>query len=128
MTMVDAFLACKKIMPKWKEMDDSESVFWKFVHVVTLQLDTRPWADKLREGEDHNSTKIASGNLKDTTKRKQNRCKYCKIRMAINEETGRSPHTTFGCSYHNVAVCKKYNCWHRHMSEVNKNHLDKFAI
>ncbi len=42
MSMVDAFLACRKIMPtsKWKEMEDSESIFWKFIHVVTGQLDT----------------------------------------------------------------------------------------
>ena len=41
MSMVDAFLACRKIMPKWKDMDDSESIFCKFMHVVTGQLDKK---------------------------------------------------------------------------------------
>ena len=54
MSMVDAFLACRKIMPKWRDMDDSESIFFKFMHVVTGQLDNRPWSERNREGEDNN--------------------------------------------------------------------------
>ena len=139
MSMVDAFLACRKIMPKWKDMDDSESIFCKFMHVVTGQLDNRPWSERNREGEDNNpihhckhlplgTFTVASGNLKGTIKRKQNRCKYCKIRMKMRGQTGRSPHTTFGCSFHEVAVCKKFNCWDRHLAEVQNNHSDEFAI
>ena len=139
MSMVDAFLACRKIMPKWKDMEDSESIFFKFMHVVTGQLDSRPWSDRNREGEDNNPSHhckhlplgtftVGSGNLKGTIKRKQNRCKYCKIRMKMRGETGRSPHTTFGCSFHEVAVCKKFNCWDRHLAEVQNNHSDEFAI
>ena len=139
MSMVDAFLACRKIMPKWKDMDDSESIFFKFMHVVTGQLDNRPWSERNREGEDNNpihhckhlplgTFTVGSGTLKGTVKRKQNRCKYCKIRMKMRGQTGRSPHTTFGCSFHDVAVCKKFNCWDRHLAEVQNNHADEFAI
>jgi hypothetical protein len=139
MTMVDAFLASRKHMPKWLSMDDETSIFWKFVHVVSGQLDDRPWSEKQREGEDSNpihhckhlslgSFKVASGNLKGNLKRKQNRCKYCRIRMALAGEKGRSPHTCFGCSFHNVAVCKKYNCWQRHLADVHKQQNEEFFI
>jgi hypothetical protein len=40
LTMVDAYLACRKIMPKWQDVDDSDSVFWKFVHAVIAQIDS----------------------------------------------------------------------------------------
>ncbi len=45
MTMVDVFLACRKQMLKLQTMDESTSVFWKFVHVVSAQLDDRPWSE-----------------------------------------------------------------------------------
>jgi hypothetical protein len=139
MTMVDAFLACRKHMPKWQSMEEDTSVFFKFVHVVTAQLDDRPWSEKEREGEEANPThhckhlslgsfKVMSGNLKGNIKRKQNRCKYCRLRMKLAGEKGRSPHTCFGCSFHGVAVCKKYNCWQRHLAEVHKQQNNDFFI
>ncbi len=42
MTLVDAFLACRVCMPKYKALPDDESVFWKFAHAVIVQLDARP--------------------------------------------------------------------------------------
>ena len=139
MTMVDAFLACRKHMPKWQTMEDDASVFWKFVHVVSAQLDDRPWSEKQREGEESNpihhckhlslgTFKVLSGNLKGNIKRKQMRCKYCRLRMKLAGEKGRSPHTCFGCSFHEVAVCKKYNCWQRHLAEVHKQQNDPYFI
>ena len=139
MTMVDAFLACRKHMPKWQTMEGDSSVFWKFVHVVSAQLDDRPWSEKQREGEESNpihhckhlslgTFKVLSGNLKGNIKRKQMRCKYCRLRMKLAGEKGRSPHTCFGCSFHEVAVCKKYNCWQRHLAEVHKQQNDPFFI
>ena len=85
MTMADAFLACRKHMPKWQTMENDTSVFFKFVHVVAALLDDRPWSEKQREGEEANpihhckhlslgSFKVRSGNLKGNIKRKQNRC------------------------------------------------------
>jgi hypothetical protein len=41
-------MTCRKHMPKWQTMDESTSVFWKFVHVVSAQLDDRPWFEKQR--------------------------------------------------------------------------------
>ncbi len=48
--MVDAFLACRSIMPKWQNVSDEDSMFWKFVHTV-VQLDERPMAERQREGD-----------------------------------------------------------------------------
>ncbi len=42
MTLVDAFLASRVCMPKYKSMPDDESVFWKCVHQVIAQLEARP--------------------------------------------------------------------------------------
>jgi hypothetical protein len=41
---------------------------------------------------------------------------------------GRAPPTCFHCSFHKVAVCKKYNCWSRHIAEVNREAENSFAI
>jgi hypothetical protein len=111
-------------------MEEDTSVFWKFVHVVAAQLNDRPCSQKQREGKESNpihhckhlslgSFKVASGNLKGNIKRKQNRCKYCRLRMKLAGEKGLSPHTCFGCSFHEGAVCRKYNCWQRHLAEVH---------
>ncbi len=38
-TMVDAFLACRAQMPKWQNLDEEKSVFWKFVHTGCYRSD-----------------------------------------------------------------------------------------
>ncbi len=48
--------------------------------------------------------------------------------MQLAGEKGRSPHTCFGCSFHEVAVWKKFNSWERHLAEVDKTFIDEFAI
>ncbi len=76
MTLVDAFLASRVCMPKYKSMPDDESVFWKFAHAVIAQLDARPASERnTRENEPLSSTahckhtsmgqyKICSGSYK----------------------------------------------------------------
>ena len=44
------------------------------------------------------------------------------------KETGVSPPTCFQCSFHEVAVCRKHNCWERHLAEVRQNQRDGFEI
>jgi hypothetical protein len=139
-TLVDAFLACRACMPNWKAMPDHESVFWKFAQVVITQLDSRPASERLtREDELADPTfnckhvsmgryKIATGPHKGHLKMKQSRCKYCKERMKINKEKGRAPPTCFECSFHSVAVCKKFNCWQRHLAAVQRVQEEEFAI
>ncbi len=43
-------------------------------------------------------------------------------------EMGRAPPTCFHCSFYKVAVCKKFNCWSRHLAEVNKEAQDNLGI
>ncbi len=139
MSMVDAFLACRQMMPKYKDMDDSDSILFQFVHAVIGQIDSRPMSERAREGEEDNPTlhckqvpmgkyRVTSGAYKNTLKNKQRRCRYCAQRMKNKKESGNSPPTSFCCSFHNVAVCRKYNCWQMHLSEVERNLNDEFAI
>ncbi len=96
-------------------------------------------SERLREGEVENPTlhckhvplckyKVTTGVYKGTVKNIQRRCRYCAMRMKANRENENSPPTSFCCSFHNVTVCKKYNCWQRHLSEVENNMNDEFAI
>ena len=41
LSMVDAFLACRMFMPKWRDMPNDESVFEKFLLTIIPQLDRR---------------------------------------------------------------------------------------
>jgi hypothetical protein len=41
LSMVDALLACRTFMPKWRDMPNDESVFDKFLLTVIPQLDRR---------------------------------------------------------------------------------------
>ena len=140
LTLVDAFLACRACMPKWKAMSDNESVFWLFAQQVIIQLDARP-ASERTEREDvpfcptelckHVSMgqyRIRTGTYKGCLKNKQSRCKYCKERMNIHGQKGRAPPTCFGCSHHGLAICKKFNCWQRHLADVKSEHEEEFAI
>jgi hypothetical protein len=58
LTMVDAYLACRKIMPKWQGLDDMESIFWQFAYTIIAQIDTRPARDRVREGETKPNTAL----------------------------------------------------------------------
>jgi hypothetical protein len=48
--------------------------------------------------------------------------------MKMNKEKGRAPPTCFECSFHSVAVCKKHNCWQRHLAAVLRVQDEEFAI
>jgi hypothetical protein len=133
------FLACRKIMPKYRDLDDSDSIFWQFVCAVIGQIDSRPASDRTREGEAENPTlhcrhvsmgqyRVETGKHENSLKSKQVRCKYCSLRRKDKGETGNSPSTCFCCSFHDIAVCKKYNCWQSHLEEVERNKEDEFAI
>ena len=139
LSMVDAYLACRAHMPKWQHLPHDQSIFWKFVHTVIGQIASRSLSERVREGEDDNPTlhckhvplgqyKVLSGTYKVSLKSKQARCKYCAIRIRLAKETGVSPPTCFCCGYHEIAVCKKFNCWERHLTEVTRNHRVGIAI
>ena len=47
--------------------------------------------------------------------------------MRIMKKVGPPP-TCFGCSHHGLAICKKFNCWQRHLADVKSEHEEEFAI
>ncbi len=49
LSLVDAFLAAKKLIPRWQCENDEESVFWKFVCALIPQIDPRPSHMRVRE-------------------------------------------------------------------------------
>jgi hypothetical protein len=55
LTLVDSFLACRKLMVRWQEEGDEkkkESIFWKFVAVLLPQIDSRGRDDLFREPDE----------------------------------------------------------------------------
>ena len=109
------------------------------MYTIIGQIDSRPLIEREREGEDENPTqhckhvpigqyKVTSGTYKGSVKSKQARCKYCHERKKKESQSGVSPPTCFHCSFHEVAVCRKFNCWERHLAEVTRNARDGFAI
>jgi hypothetical protein len=141
LTVVDAFLACRYCMPQWKQdPTEYESLFWKFVRTIISQIDSRPMSSRTRDGDESvNPTlhckqvalgqyKLQTGVNKGFVKQKQARCKYCRHRIDEAGGTGRAPRTCFQCVCHGVAVCKKFNCWRRHLAEVTQEHESEFAI
>ncbi len=76
MTLVDAFLACRVCMPKYKAMPDDESVFWKLAHAVIAQLDARPATERnIHENEPLGPTAHCKQTSMDNTKLVQARTK-----------------------------------------------------
>ena len=65
-TLVDSFLACLHLLPKWRSEKDDEqetSVFWKFVCVLVKQLDQTPRHERNRENETDPSGKCVQVRL-----------------------------------------------------------------
>ncbi len=98
-------------MPKWQDVDDSDSVFWKFVHVVIGQIDDRPMSAREREGEENPTLhckhvpigqyRVHAGKYEGNLKSKQARCKYCSKRKTKDKERlkGTSPLHVFGAAF-----------------------------
>ena len=72
--------------------------------------------------------RVTSGTYKGAVKSKQARCKYCPLRKRREGESTVSPPTCFWCSIHEVAICRKHNCWERHLAEVTRNHNEGLGI
>ena len=131
LTLVDSYLACRKLMPRWREEGDEESLFWKFVHVLLPQIDSRGRSDLFHE-PDHidqdtchivrlGSKRTAAGVHRGEIRAVQMRCSYCRKRNRRDNVPGRSPLTAWCCSLHtDVYVCKGRNCWEEHVQEVRE--------
>jgi hypothetical protein len=141
-SLVDSFLACLHLLPKWrsdKDDDQDGSLFWKYVCVLLKQLDQTPRHERNRENEIDPSarcvqirlgaTKILSGINKGTRKAVQQRCTSCRARNKKLEKRGRSPHTAWGCFCHpGQYFCKNKTCWAEHLRQVRVDAEEVFAI
>jgi hypothetical protein len=131
-TLVDSFLACLHLLPKWRdEQDDDQegSLFWKYVCVLIKQLDQTPMNERRREDNVDPSSrcvqvrlgekKIVSGVNRGTSRAVQGRCTSCRARNKRFEKKGRSPNTAWGCVCHaGLYFCKNKTCWEEHLRQV----------
>jgi hypothetical protein len=131
LTLVDSFLACRKLMVCWQEEDDEESIFLKFVAVLLPQIDSRGRDDLFREPDEAHGAQchmIRLGNKRtidgahrEELRAVQMRCTSCSKRNKKNDLRGRAPLTAWGCSvHHTVYACKHKTCWDEHLSEVRR--------
>jgi hypothetical protein len=89
---------------------------------------TQAEVEDQEDGPPGNEEEGEDGVNKGFVKQKQARCKYCRHRIDEAGGTGRAPRTCFQCVCHGVAVCKKFNCWRRHLAGVTQEHESEFAI
>jgi hypothetical protein len=139
LTLVDSFLACRKVMPEWQEEGDEESIFWKFVHVLLPQIDSRGRDELFHEPdalEPMQCHQIRLGNKRTIdgihrgeVRAVQMRCTLCSKRNRKDGVPGRAPHTAWCCSVHkDVYACKHKNCWDDHLLEVRQARQTEHSI
>jgi hypothetical protein len=141
LTLVDTFLACKKIMPKWQDEGDEEGLFWKFVAALIPQIDPREKDELMYEHDEDDECaavchmvrlgqkKTFDGKHRGEARAIQMRCTYCGVRNKRSKTPGRSPLTAWGCSVHSkIYACKNKNCWEDHLTEVRRSRETEFAI
>jgi len=138
-TLVDTFLACRKLLPKWQHADDDESVFWKFVCHLIPQIDPRPLHERAREADVDPTAhchqirlgvkKTKTGRNKGLERAIQGRCTSCHIRQKKNGLKGNSPRTAWGCAcHHGLFFCKDKTCWQEHIRHVREQESECFPI
>jgi hypothetical protein len=139
LTLVDAFLACRKLLPRWQRENDEESVFWKFVAALIPQLDPRPANARTREDERDPTAhciqirlgekKTLSGKHRGIFRAIQGRCTSCRIRKKNRASKGRAPNTAWGCACHQGEYfCRNKTCWSEHLQTVRATEEESFAI
>ena len=133
--LVDSFLLARKFIPRWKDAEDTESVFWKYVMTLLPQVASE------YEGRQTVSLykceqvligkqKVETGKSAGRIVAKQMRCTFCiktnkKRRMTGEENTSsdsgtpkRSRRTAYTCLGHREAFsCKGGECWQQHLKE-----------
>ena len=139
--IVDTYLTCRALMPKWQTQPDTESVFMKFLAVLLPQIDKRT-TDELDAAVDletshctnaspvhTNCAQVPIGNktvqsgenagLKYSI---QGRCTMCQEHGRTGGEKGnRAPKTVWQCRVHpDIKTCKQGSrtCWQEHLNAV----------
>ncbi len=138
------FPCMQKIMKKWQDEGDEESLFWKFVAALIPQIDPREkdelvymWAWRGRTDECAAVCHMVRLGQKTTFDGKhrgearalQMRCTYCGVRNKRAKTPALSPPTAWGCSVHSkIYACKNKNCWEDHLTEVHRSRDTEFVI
>ena len=141
LSVVDAFLACRTFMPKWRDTPNDESVFDKFLLAVIPQLDRRAEEELLTTAAADDDVAgqcqqvptgrrfITEGANSVRTTDTQQRCGACKAegRKEVNkhgEPTSVTPRTSYTCTIHPGVHCchstkvlthPERGCWQRHL-------------
>ena len=135
MGMVDAFLIARKFMPRWNNVDDSESVFFRFLHALLPTIADANEAVAARQVRSKCcQTLIGKGIVQDGAKKgqeyaKQGRCHYCIKRKEKEQKEGstRSRRTAYTCSHHpSIYVCKAGlgECWMEHLADCGDDFVN----
>jgi hypothetical protein len=128
MALVDAFLVARKFIPKWRNVDDSESSFFRFLRELlpTIADSNEDLAARQVRSK---CSQILIGRLvvKEGPKKgqeyaKQGRCHYCIKSKKKEDKAGsiRSRRTAYTCSCHpKIYVCKAGlgDCWLEHLAD-----------
>ena len=138
MGLVDAFLIARKFLPRWKQVDDSESAFFRFLRELLPTIADAAEAVSARQVRSKCSqTLIGKGIVQEGAKKgmeyaKQGRCHYCIKRKVKEDKEGstRSRRTAYTCCHHPaIYVCKAGlgECWLEHLADcgddfVNSDH------
>jgi hypothetical protein len=137
-SLVDTYLACRHLMPMWRDMDTSESNFMAFVMDLIPQVDARSEEDLDVEELDPSSDPIMSptpeftacahksigrnGKRKDgTAYTNQQRCKYCVLAGRKESNSGRAIRTSWCCRAHpGTFICKSSErpCMAEHLVDI----------
>jgi hypothetical protein len=139
LTLVDTFLVCRKLMPRWQTEGDEESIFWKFVCELLPQIDSRGREELFHEPEEMversckmvriGTKRTVSGVTQGFERAIQMRCTYCGKRNKRNNMRGRSTLTSWCSTMHATSyACKTKTCWEEHLQEVRQEHQDEALV
>ena len=138
LTLVDSFLACRKLMPRWQEEGDEESIFWKFVCELLPQIDSRGRDELFHEPDELDremcqmvrigTKRTRDGATRGQIRAVQMRCTFCSKRNKQRNVKGRATLTAWSCSLHSTTyACKSKTCWEEHLAEVRREETDAWV-
>ena len=127
MALVDAFLIARKFLPRWKQQEDSESTFFRFLRELLPTIADSNEAISARQLRTKcQQVLIGKRTVKVGAKigheyAIQGRCHYCIKRKTKEDKDGstRSRRTAYTCSEHPKRyICKAstHECWLEHLA------------
>ena len=140
-SLVDSHLACRHLMPRWRDRDSSESNFVAFVVDLTPQIDARTEEQLDLDGANESPSEAQAGLVSPVQEfticahaslgrngvrangdkhTNQQRCKHCSL-CGRKGKTNRAHKTSWCCRAHpNTFTCKSKDrpCMAEHIAEI----------